>query len=279
MIEILKAVVSLSGLAGLILLVSYFLISLSLGDIKDLYKTPINKKYIEKFSYAIFGTYIAYMFFIEIINQNSKAIYLIDIITYIHFALTIVANFIAKSVKKNIKSNEKYCVNLKLSNSMLLGILIVVILSAIAINGYVEKTNLVYLLQSLINKYTQFKMITFAAVILRIITNYICTLLLIGYLMCVALLKGLDKYIVSSNVFEEGRVIGYIVAENEEEIMLKCDDSYPIFLKKDDIDGYIMIPNDVKVEENENKIIFKNKNGEEIDYQGYLVKANSRLNN
>lgn len=278
MIEILKTVVSLSSIIGLVLVVSYFLISSSLSDIKDLYKTSINKKYIQAFAYLILGSYIFYIFIIAFFDPNYETSINLYVISCIYFFLMLVMSKIMGNIKKNIYSNRIYCTyNNIIRISIFIVIFIVIFVSIWNIYVHVKGTNLIHMIESLNRKYSENIMLRCTSIILDILLNYICALLLISYLVGILLLSNLNKYMISSNVFEEGMVIGYIVAENEEEIMLKCDVSYPIFLKKDDIDGYIIIPNDVQVEENDDKIIFKDKYGKEIDYKGYMIKHNDML--
>lgn len=62
---------------------------------------------------------------------------------------------------------------------------------------------------------------------------------LFSYLFNVIISKDFKKYIISTDEFESGSVLALVVSETSDEILIKCEDSYPIILPKSKISGYI----------------------------------------
>lgn len=280
MSDILKMIVSVLGVSGGVVVIFYFLFSLGASDFNNFSKIPVNDKVLKAFANVILATYILIIIMFSISKQinSNNMMTITDILTVVYAVGYYVFIYVLNNKIKKIYDRDDYSVNKK-HIGLIICIAFTIIISTGAI--MIDNKNMKFIdhLVQLFNKYDYNEAKDFFIILLQIIINYSVMMLLTGYMHGLFVSYNLKKYIISSEVFEEGRAIGYIIGESKDEIMLKSEGSYPIAIRKANITGYIVIPNDIKVEENENNIIFKNKNGEEINYKGYLAKVNSKLDN
>lgn len=311
MIEILKIFGSLSGILGIIGVISYFLFSVGVNSFIKLDKSLATAEGLRSFSIVIIGEYIFFSLFIailisisfnQVVEENANMRYE----NYLSIAYLIIYLFVMSGWLNKMKEHlyDKCTYSAKNTNVIYIFLIIIIVFCS-ACMLIVDSLNIGLLnnVKALIRRYSNKEAMRFIIIVAQIGFNYITMILLSGYIYGISLLKNLPKCIISSDVFENNRVVGYIIAENKEEIMLKCDESYPIIIKKENIDGYIMIPSNVKTEEKDGDIIFKvpikkenklvlmfvrlkgklsnliNKDQDykKIDYEGYMVKTNDML--
>ena len=84
----------------------------------------------------------------------------------------------------------------------------------------------------------------------------------------------LKKYVINTDLFEDGYVVALIISETDNEILIKCDGTYPIVLLKSRINAFIDVSNfsDDKLKcllGKEEEFISINK--DKVKYTGYSI--------
>jgi hypothetical protein len=99
----------------------------------------------------------------------------------------------------------------------------------------------------------------------------VMTALASGMIYSCSELFNFKRYIIGCDRFQSGKVIAYIIAETEKELMIKCEDSYPIILKRDLVEGYIVVDEKCILDE-DGELNFPDE--DKKVYKGYMISGN-----
>lgn len=269
MLDIIKNFTSISAIAAFIFAVTYFIVRLPVYESSNINKTEFNKDTVKGLtivfivSFILFAAYFIFSNKITLLSYSYIVLSLGYMILYLHFY-------------RKVENKRKLIVNVAdsyIKDKFLYGIyqvfsiLIIFITAFIIVNDiynyYNMKNYILYRLSFPINKTAQINQNNIFEIVflIRNIILYLITMLAASYIMAYGKLFNFTKYLIFSEKFSDKKILGYLLFENDEEIMVKCDESYPIMFKKADVDNYMIIPDLSFIGEDKRIHINTNYNG------------------
>ncbi|MBV4439903.1 tetratricopeptide repeat protein [Clostridium tyrobutyricum] len=270
MLDIIKNFASISGVAAFIFAVTYFIIRLPVYESSNINKTEFNKDTVKGLTivfivcFILFTLYIGYMIFnngntnIEILPfRNYINLYFGYIVLYLYFYCEVEIK--KKLIIRDNNNYEKYQSLYEICQ--LFSVIIILITTFIIvkdIHDYYNMNN--YILCSLSFSMKP-KNIFNVFFLIKYVFLYLLTMLVVSYIMAYGKLFNFTKYLIFSEKLPDKKLIGYIFFENDEEIVVKCDKSHPIIIKKADIYTYMKITHLAFIGENKKIYVNTTYNG------------------
>ncbi|WP_039657041.1 hypothetical protein [Clostridium tyrobutyricum] len=223
--DIIKNFASIPAIAAFLFTANYFIVRLPLYESSNINKTEFSKDTVKGLTIVFivcFILFIVYLIFSDKMKLLSCSYIFLSLgymILYLYFYKKVENK--RKSIVNAVNSymSDKYSYGMYQVFSIL--IIFIIAFAVVKASFYMKQENISNIF------------------LIRYIFLYLINMLLASYIMAYGKLFNFTKYLIFSKKFSDENIIGYLLFENDDEIIVKCDESYPIIFKKADIDTYM----------------------------------------
>lgn len=277
--DIIKNFTSISAIAAFIFAVTYFIIRLPVYEYSNINKTEFNKDTVKGLTIVVIVCFILFSLATMFFNNKVKMVHYRSyiklcsgyIIVYLYFFCRV--EYKRKSIVNAANSyiKDEFLYKIYEAFSIVLIFIAAFIMAREIYNYYIMNNCVIYKLSFWMNE----KIPSNVVFLIECVFLYLITMLASSYILAYSQLFNFKKYLIFSEKFSDKKIIGYVLFENDDEIMVKCDEFYPIILKKADVDTYMEIPDSAFM--GEDKKIHINTNYKGI-YKDEFVIDESKVN-
>lgn len=244
--DIIKNFTSISAIAAFIFAVTYFIIRLPVYEYSNINKTEFNKDTVKGLTIVVIVCFILFSLATMFFNNKVKMVHYRSyiklcsgyIIVYLYFFCRV--EYKRKSIVNAANSyiKDEFLYKIYEAFSIVLIFIAAFIMAREIYNYYIMNNCVIYKLSFWMNE----KIPSNVVFLIECVFLYLITMPASSYILAYSQLFNFKKYLIFSEKFSDKKIMGYVLFENDDEIMVKCDESYPIILKKADIDNYMEIP-------------------------------------